>query len=177
MLKHHCIHKANSFNVHNLCKVQHFPSKSFTSKWRELWEKTNWHQSDRSAKRARQTEHPEICTYGFGKRWADFADRRNPSPEVEQVCGFGRDTRPSRALLQRIWHRDLPKVVRLLWYRECGFGDSVDDKIWAVANEVVESILFLDVVTGWMNTVASCMYVTQMIDGNFVSNSISSSGR
>ena len=29
------------------------------AKWRELWEKTN-HQSDRTAKRARQTEHPEI---------------------------------------------------------------------------------------------------------------------
>jgi len=29
------------------------------AKWRKLWEKTN-HQSDRTAKRARQTEHPEV---------------------------------------------------------------------------------------------------------------------
>jgi hypothetical protein len=28
-------------------------------KWRELWEQTN-HQSGRTAKRARQTEHPEV---------------------------------------------------------------------------------------------------------------------
>jgi hypothetical protein len=29
------------------------------AKWRELWEQTD-HQSDRTAKRARQTEHPEV---------------------------------------------------------------------------------------------------------------------
>jgi Tc5 transposase DNA-binding domain len=29
------------------------------AKWRDLWEQTN-HQSDRTAKRARQTEHPEV---------------------------------------------------------------------------------------------------------------------